>query len=127
MILEVLINIIVGVAVSVLSGVVLRMQLKYEARQKEREKEWRTVMKDLELLKCGLCELLGNNLDYKYEKYEAQGYCPADKKEKYAYTYKIYHEVGGNGIRTANMHKIEAMSVHPVIKDGDNHEHKESV
>ena len=122
MILEVLINIVVGVAISVLSGVVLRMQLRYEARQKEREKEWGRVISDLELLKTGLCELLGNHLDDKYEKYEALGYCPIEQKEKYAYTYKIYHESGGNGIRTANMHKIESMNVHPFIEEGVQHE-----
>lgn len=120
--MEVLINIIVGVAVSVLSGVVLRMQIKYEARQKEREQRMEKIVDDLELVKGGLCELLGNYLDDAYEKYEALGYCPIDKKEKYAHSYKIYHEAGGNGIRTANMRKIEAMSVHPVTDEGVSHE-----
>ena len=120
--MEVLINILVGVAVSVLSGVVLRMQLKYEARHKEREEEAKQVLKDLELMKNGMCELLGNYLDDTYEKYAKQGYCPIEKKEKYAHSYKIYHDAGGNGIRTANMSKIEAMDVIPPVEEGEHHE-----
>ncbi len=111
--MEVILQIITGVAVAFLSSVVLGMQREAKKVQKQRAEEARKRDDDFMAIKEGLCSLLNDRIDQGYEKYNGQGYFPVEKRYKFHRIYNAYHALGGNGICTDLMQKLEKLPTNP--------------
>lgn len=107
--MEVILQIITGVVVTFLSAVVLRMQDEAKKVQKQREAETKKRDDDFLAIKEGLCSLLNDRIDQAHERYTMQGYMPVEKRYKFHRIYNAYHALGGNGICTDLMKKLEKL------------------
>ena len=111
--MEVILQIITGVVVTFLSAVVLRMQDEAKNVQRQREIETKKRDDDFLAIKEGLCSLLNDRIDQAHERYTAQGYMPVEKRYKFHRIYNAYHGLGGNGICTDLMKKLEKLPTCP--------------
>lgn len=110
--MEVILQIITGVVVTFLSAVVLRMQDEAKKVQ-QREAETKKRDDDFLAIKEGLCSLLNDRIDQAHERYTMQGYMPVEKRYKFHRIYNAYHALGGNGICTDLMKKLEKLPTSP--------------
>ena len=111
--MEVILQIITGVVVTFLSAVVLRMQDEAKKVQQQREAETKKRDDDFLAIKEGLCSLLNDRIDQAHERYTMQGYMPVEKRYKFHRIYNAYHALGGNGICTDLMKKLEKLPTSP--------------
>lgn len=107
--MEVILQIITGVVVTFLSAVVLRMQDEAKKVQQQREAETKKRDDDFLAIKEGLCSLLNDRIDQAHERYTMQGYMPVEKR----YKFHRIHALGGNGICTDLMKKLEKLPTSP--------------
>lgn len=83
------INTIIGLVIGVLFSA-----MKNYYRKEKKEK------KDVELLKAGICSLQRQTLLSECEKHITKGFCPQDTKNVLNDLYKSYSDLGGNGLIT---------------------------
>lgn len=67
------------------------------------------IRADLQLCKLGLQTVIKNTLKIRYEKWIREGQAPLDAKDDLERMYKVYHQLGANGVMDSLREKFLAL------------------
>lgn len=67
------------------------------------------IRADLQLCKLGLQAVIKNTLKTRYEKWINEGHAPLDAKDDLERMYKVYHQLGANGVMDSLREKFLAL------------------
>ena len=67
------------------------------------------IRSDLQLCKLGLQTVIKNTLKIRYEKWIREGQAPLDAKDDLERMYKVYHQLGANGVMDSLREKFLAL------------------
>lgn len=81
--------------------------------RKAAEKEDEEFRLEQRLIKKAVCALVRDKIIHKYEKCMVGGYCSVEYLTDVEELYKVYRELGGNGIMKELMEKIRRLPTTP--------------
>lgn len=107
--IEIIIQILVGVLISFLSAMMINFKNKWEEERQNIAQEKIHRDKRATNIESALRVILGKQLDDMYSYYIDVGFIPIDKVHQARGIYDAYHSLGGNGVGTAEMNKLEKL------------------
>ncbi len=119
---ETIIQIAIGIAISVLSATLLNFIKEWKADKKEREANREKLEERVECIAQAQIELLGKQIEDGFYYYTECGFIPADKLAQIRQLYEVYHRLGGNGVRTMEVEKLEELPNSPDLIGERRHE-----
>ena len=73
------------------------------------DRNYKKTDEDIALLKLGSQATIKNELKIRYEKWLKLGYAPVDAKDDLERMYKVYHQLGANGVMDSLREKFLAL------------------
>ena len=107
--IEIVIQILVGVLISFLSATMISFKNKWEDERKTIAEEKIHRDKRANNIESALRVILGKQLDDMYTYYIDVGFIPIEKVHQARGIYDAYHSLGGNGVGTAEMKRLEEL------------------
>lgn len=99
-------TLLVGLIVTAIFNGIINYPKKKQAEENKNKE-------DTQLIKKGIQVLLKNDLKVRYDFWQEEGYAPEDARDDLEAEYRIYHQLGKNGVMDSRREKFLHLPITP--------------